>query len=162
MALRLDESELRTVLQKSMLFEESLCLIMRFCMLMGIIEDNIGKLINSLGDGNKHHESSSVLGRVAGEVREVIRGTYNGCLIHSDSDDFLALMLLHTVLECANELSHKFKSNLKDFIANDGALPSLSIRISVYYYIKPLKMLLQLGRWLKKRQSRFQVKMRRL
>ncbi|MCX7640256.1 MAG: type III-B CRISPR-associated protein Cas10/Cmr2 [Pyrinomonadaceae bacterium] len=107
--------------------------------------DSIGKIIDGIKDEDSHREFSKALSEFAESVRKIVNETYEGYLIYAGGDDVLALMPLHTVLECAEELSCEFKKKLEGF-GKESISPSISIGIAVCHYLEPLQNSLENAR----------------
>ncbi len=112
--------------------------------------DRMGKTIDHLAedkDGQeKHKELSQRLDAFAEGVDAIVSSKdCNGALIYAGGDDVLALVPLHTVIQCARKLSDSFKKTLQSF--NDGKdAPTLSVGIAIVHHLDSLQASLNLAR----------------
>src|SRR5947199_280483 len=90
--------------------------------------DRMGRVIdNQAEQGEKQHQAlSKALNTFAGSVRGIVEEKYQGALVYAGGDDMLALMPLHTVLQCAKELADNFRQELNEFKDDNGNSPTLS------------------------------------
>jgi CRISPR-associated protein Cmr2 len=110
--------------------------------------DHMGKVIDAQETSEKHRELSRAQSRFARESREIVR-KHQGSLIYSGGDDVLALLPLHTVLECARRLAETFHQRLTGFKAKNGGKevsPTLSVGIAIAHHLDPLSDVLELAR----------------
>ena len=68
-----------------------------------------------------------------------------GSLVYSGGDDVLALLPLHTALECAASLSAEFACRMEPFASEQGG-PTLSVGIAIVHFLEPLQDALALAR----------------
>ena len=126
--------------------------------------DFMGKTIAALAKGGieKHREFSQALDTFAGNVCTIVEKLnqvegegqpirYDGSLVYSGGDDVLALLPLHTVVQCAKELAVEFDKHVGRFEYFDEDLelmikPSLSIGIAICHHLEPLSDALNLVR----------------
>jgi CRISPR-associated protein Cmr2 len=110
---------------------------------MGKVIDNQAKQGEQ---GEKHHQAlSKALNTFASSVRKIVEEKYQGALVYAGGDDVLALMPLHTVLQCAKELADNFCKELKEFKDNNGNLPTLSAGIVIVHHLYSLQDALRLA-----------------
>jgi CRISPR-associated protein Cmr2 len=111
--------------------------------------DSMGKAIDAqMQEENpieKHKAISQELSAFAKSVKQIVKNK-EGSLIYAGGDDVLALMPLHTVLDCAKELSESFKEKLSPFQYEGNKSPTLSVGIAVAHHIEPLQDALDLAR----------------
>jgi len=93
----------------------------------------------------KHREISHVLDGFAGDAREIVK-KYTGAPVYAGGDDVLALMPLHTVLACAQELAKEFSKRLAPFKYDKDHSPTLSVGIAVIHHLDSLREALDLAR----------------
>ena len=102
--------------------------------------DSMGKIIDAWAkreDGMQRHQRlSQALDDFAASVPDSVY-QYQGMLIYAGGDDVLALLPLHTVVDCAHTLSDKFKSKLDEFKI-DGLTPGLSVGIAIVHHLELL------------------------
>jgi CRISPR-associated protein Cmr2 len=111
--------------------------------------DAMGKAIDARQSKADHQDLSAELSKFAKGVKEVVETEYKGSLIYSGGDDVLALIPLHTVLECAKSLSVAFAKNLSRFQIsenNQTYSPTLSVGVAVMHHLEPLEDALELAR----------------
>lgn len=107
--------------------------------------DRMGTVIDNQKTPDEHKILSEALSKFAKDVKAIVeKKKYSGCLIYSGGDDVLALLPLHTVLDCACELATKFKDDLKNFEftdekKNEKIKPTLSVGIAVCHHTEPLQ-----------------------
>jgi CRISPR-associated protein Cmr2 len=115
--------------------------------------DNMGKTIDLLTkDGiQAHQQFSSDLAGFATKAREIVEAAH-GCLIYAGGDDVLALLPLHTALECALCLNQAFEQAVggekyKQKDKEDKEVkPSFSAGMVVWHHLEPLQEALQAAR----------------
>jgi len=94
----------------------------------------------------KHQELSSALSAFADNVKTIVEKDFGGSCIYSGGDDVLALLPLHTALQCARELADRFESSLGGFSDEDGKSPTLSVGLAVGHHLDSLQETLNLAR----------------
>lgn len=115
--------------------------------------DSMGKVIDHLAqqpDGvNRHRQLSQALDTFVGQARSIVQ-EQQGAAVYIGGDDVLALLPLHTVLECANALATAFADRLKPFMVTDKqdrtVQPTLSVGIAVVHHLLPLTDALEIAR----------------
>ncbi len=105
--------------------------------------DRMGTVIDNQKTPDDHKELSRSLSKFAEDVKAIVeKKENNGCLIYSGGDDVLALLPLHTVLDCSRELADKFADDLKKFEFtkdSETSRPTLSAGIAVVHHTEPLQ-----------------------
>ncbi|MFH0988532.1 MAG: type III-B CRISPR-associated protein Cas10/Cmr2 [bacterium] len=94
----------------------------------------------------EHQKLSQALSKFAGKVKEIVERGHEGSCIYSGGDDVLALLPLHTALQCARVLADEFQDVLRDFKDEDRKTPTLSVGIAVGHHLDPLQETLRLAR----------------
>ena len=110
--------------------------------------DHMGSVIAAQETPEKHRKLSRAQSRFAREARGIVH-RHRGSLIYSGGDDVLALVPLHTVLECTRCLSVTFRERLAEFRVREGEkeiAPTLSAGIVVAHHLAPLSDVLELAR----------------
>lgn len=111
-----------------------------YALLMGD-GDGIGATINGLEKQEAHRQFSQTLAGFAGEAREIV-ARYQGAAIYTGGDDVLALLPLHTALQCAAELAAAFSQ----MIQAEGYKATFSAGIAICHHLEPLEDTLELAR----------------
>ncbi len=110
--------------------------------------DFMGKTIDKQAVGDKgldqHRSISEKLDTFARDVRIIVEKS-KGVLIYAGGDDVLALVPLHTVVDCAEQLAGSFKEKLAVFSDGENP-PSLSIGIAAVHHLDLLQESLTLAR----------------
>lgn len=97
--------------------------------------DHMGAAIDNQKTIQKHQDISKRLDEFATGVRAAVT-KHGGSLIYSGGDDVLALLPLHTCLECAEELAQDFAKKLKGFQTAEGKCPTLSAGIAIAHHLE--------------------------
>lgn len=103
--------------------------------------DHMGKLLDKELDRSSHQKISQKLSQFAEKAGGIVN-RHKGSLVYSGGDDVLAMLPLHTVLDCADELAQEFSECLKGFKTQ----PTLSLGIAVAHHIDPMYDALELAR----------------
>jgi CRISPR-associated protein Cmr2 len=102
--------------------------------------DGMGKAIDAQAaegpDG--HRNISKALALFAENVPDIVK-KHHGALVYAGGDDVLALLPLHTALDCARKLSEVFKEELKAFADSEGHTPTLSAGMAVMHHVSLLQ-----------------------
>lgn len=111
--------------------------------LLQVDGDRMGTVIDNQDTPEKHKKLSKALRGFAGDVKDIVE-KHSGCLIYAGGDDVLAMLPLHTVLDCTRKLANKFREDLKsfDFIdekTNEEIKPTLSAGIAIVHHTEPLQ-----------------------
>ncbi len=96
--------------------------------------DRMGEAISGLKTPEAHKEFSAALSGFAGAARTMIDTDYEGCSIYCGGDDVLALLPLHTALECAAAVNQLFRAQL----LSKGYDVTFSAGIVVAHALDPL------------------------
>lgn len=111
--------------------------------------DNMGKTISVLASIEAHKALSRALSGFAGQVEDIVE-RHQGSLIYAGGDDVLAMLPLHTVLDCARILASTFRDEMSPFgfvdETNNRIQPTLSVGIAVVHHLEPLSQALDLVR----------------
>ena len=78
--------------------------------------DRMGEAIDAQTTAENHHKLSKALSAFAGEVKTIV-SQHHGSLIYAGGDDVLALVPLHTAIQCARKLADTFGESLRAFNA---------------------------------------------
>ncbi len=129
--------------------------------------DNMGKTIDLLTTQGikKHQDFSSDLAGFATKAREIVEDA-QGCLIYAGGDDVLALLPLHTALECSWGLNQAFdqavgqyEQTYKDTKGkNQTVKPSFSAGMVVWHHLEPLQEALEAARAAEKKAKEIEGK----
>lgn len=107
--------------------------------------DRMGKAIDAQKDAKQHRQLSEALTKFSQDVKEIVQN-HSGSLVYSGGDDVLALLPLHTALDCASKLAADFESRLSSFAGNDCNKPTLSVGLAVVHHLFDLGEALNLAR----------------
>src|ERR1051326_1443620 len=94
----------------------------------------------------QHQVLSTALSKFAAEVKTIVEEDFEGSCIYSGGDDVLALLPLHTALQCGRKLADWFESSLIGFSDKDGKTPTLSVGLAIGHHLDPLQETLNLAR----------------
>jgi CRISPR-associated protein Cmr2 len=111
--------------------------------------DRMGAVIeHQAAKGLKQHQDlSTALSKFAAEVKTIVEKDFEGSCIYSGGDDVLALLPLHTALQCARILADRFAASLKGFSGHqDSKSPTLSVGLAIGHHLDPLQETLNLAR----------------
>ncbi len=111
--------------------------------------DRMGATISVLDTPQEHRRFSQSLSQFATKVKRIVE-EHSGWLIYAGGDDVLAMVPLHTVLQCAKRLENSFKELLQEFKVNEQS-PTLSVGIAIVHHLEPLSDALDLVRAVEKR-----------
>ncbi|WP_029214553.1 type III-B CRISPR-associated protein Cas10/Cmr2 [Kallotenue papyrolyticum] len=113
--------------------------------------DRMGATIDNQSSMEAHQDLSQRQSHFAQAARAIVQN-HDGSLVYAGGDDVLALLPLHTVLQCARELHRRFEEIINPpgqpprFTDGHGAPPTLSVGIAIVHYIEPLGDALALAR----------------
>ncbi len=119
--------------------------------------DSMGKVIDQLAqqpDGvDRHRQLSQALDAFVAQARGIVQERH-GAAVYIGGDDVLALLPLHTVLDCADGLATAFAGQFADRLKlftvteDQGRLvqPTLSVGIAVVHHLLPLTDALEVAR----------------
>lgn len=100
--------------------------------------DRMGTVIDNQDTPEKHKDLSKALSKFANDVKDTVKN-HKGCLIYAGGDDVLAMLPLHTVLDCTRELADEFAKKLNRFSDKDENYPTLSAGIAIVHHTEPLQ-----------------------
>ncbi len=98
--------------------------------------DRMGKAIDRAGSFLEHRALSRALTGFASDVAGIVEDT-GGSSIYAGGDDVLALVPLHRVLDCAEQLKDRFRSAMAEFGA-EGERPTLSVGVAIGHHLDPM------------------------
>lgn len=112
--------------------------------------DHMGKIINEQQTVERHRDLSRRLSMFAQEVHPIVT-RYLGSPIYAGGEDVLALLPMHTALECAKTLALTFSREMSDFSILDPKeniviQPTLSVGLAIVHHLDPLSKSLDLVR----------------
>lgn len=109
--------------------------------------DSMGKVIDHQARNGmaRHKQLSEALAKFATSVRGIIE-EQTGVRIYSGGDDVLAMLPLHTAIDCARQLAKVFQGTLKDFTDGKGKSPTLSVGLAIVHHLHPLGDALRIAR----------------
>ena len=110
--------------------------------------DRMGAVIDfqAKGGHRQHQKVSSALNEFATQVERIVEENHYGSLIYSGGDDVLALLPLHTVLQCARDLAKSFETALTGICDEGHNSATLSVGIAIGHHLDPLQDTLALAR----------------
>lgn len=97
--------------------------------------DFMGKTINNLQLAAEHRQFSQTLARFAGQARTIVE-KHQGAAVYTGGDDVLALLPLHTMLACADELATAFRKMMQENEYNEA---TFSAGIAIFHHLEPLE-----------------------
>jgi CRISPR-associated protein Cmr2 len=100
----------------------------------------------------QHKKFSAALTRFAEDAHRIV-SEHQGAAIYAGGDDVLALLPLHTLLDCAAALEDAFREQMRDY----GA-PGLSAGVAIVHHLLPLGMALDLARAAEKQAKTYDDK----
>lgn len=105
--------------------------------------DKMGVAIDQFTTPEQHAKFSRGLEAWAASCREVVEDHLGSC-IYAGGDDVLALLPLHTALDCADRLRLSFEEAMKPLMPEPR--PTLSIGLGVAHHMEPMREALALAR----------------
>lgn len=103
--------------------------------------DKMGKALDELASLglDAHREVSEGLEVFTAKSRSVVEA-HGGSLIYSGGDDVLALLPLHTALQCSEDLKNTFSACIKDSFPDSlrSICPTLSIGLAICHHLQPM------------------------
>jgi len=104
--------------------------------------DRMGKALDRLGTMGQHRDVSSKLEGFAKGCGATVE-SFGGSLLYSGGDDVLAMLPLHTALQCARKLADDFKNVLAGTPAAGPEVPeeerpTLSVGLAIAHHLEPL------------------------
>lgn len=106
--------------------------------------DFMGRTINVLGTPEANRSFSRTLAAFAAEARTIVHDK-DGAVVYAGGDDVLALLPLHTALECAATLAETFTVRMAGYGEEEGP-PTFSAGIAIVHHLEPLEDALNLAR----------------
>jgi len=107
--------------------------------------DRMGAVIKAQNNVNQHRDLSVALETFARNAQSIVE-EHDGSLVYSGGDDVLALLPLHTALDCAEELSRAFNDKMKNWTDLEGHSPTLSAGLAIVHHLMPLGDALDVAR----------------
>jgi CRISPR-associated protein Cmr2 len=101
--------------------------------------DFMGRAIGKFADPSQNQDFSRELSRFAHFAREIVN-RHDGCPIYTGGDDVMALLPLHTLLDCALEVRNKFVELLGEYET------SFSAGVVIVHALDPLSDALRMAR----------------
>ncbi len=131
--------------------------------------DSMGKVIDHLAKGEnareameRHQAFSEALATFARKAERIVepaspagerttseeemRPGSDGVPIYTGGDDVLALLPLHTAIQCASLLASSFRETLDEFHNEDKKSPTLSVGLAIVHHLHPLGDALEIAR----------------
>jgi CRISPR-associated protein Cmr2 len=101
--------------------------------------DRMGKAIDLITDVKVHRRFSGAVEQFALGCREVVE-SHGGSSIYAGGDDVLALVPLHTALDCASMLREKFREAIEEGAPHlpESGKPTLSVGLAVCHHLDPM------------------------
>ncbi len=112
--------------------------------------DRMGAAISRAASRGENQNITRLLAAFASNVGRIV-AHHRGSLIYAGGDDVLALLPLHSALECARELSDEFALRLREVASSPEEAPTLSAGLAVVHHLEPLSESLDLARQAEKR-----------
>jgi CRISPR-associated protein Cmr2 len=106
--------------------------------------DRMGRVIDRQ-DREGHVGISAALVDFARAAERTVQ-QHCGSLVYSGGDDVLALLPLHTAVDCGAQLAKDFAESLKEWKDQEGHSPTLSAGIAVVHHLAPLDESLAVAR----------------
>lgn len=103
--------------------------------------DRMGAAIDALGSQADAQEQHAALSRRLDEFARSARGLieeHGGSAIYTGGDDVLALLPLHTALECAEALRASFEEAVGQRVGG-GHAPTLSVGLAIVHHLEPMR-----------------------
>lgn len=107
--------------------------------------DHMGRAIDALGSMDRQRTLGRALDEFSLGCREIVED-HAGSLIYAGGDDVLALLPLHTVLDCTAKLAGSFSDALRGLSLSEVTLPTLSAGIAITHHLSPMRDALELVR----------------
>ena len=100
--------------------------------------DHMGRAIDALDSEDAHQRFSRVLDEEFASRCQDIVSNHGGSLIYAGGDDVLALLPLHTALDCSRAIEERFGAAM-EVAFKDSAIPrpTLSAGLAVAHYLEP-------------------------
>ncbi len=97
--------------------------------------DNMGKLIDRQDSLPAHKRLGAALDAFSISAKRIVEEAHGGSLIYSGGDDVLALLPLHTALQCAEALAEAFRMGVREFDESGGPNGTLSVGLAVAHHL---------------------------
>jgi CRISPR-associated protein Cmr2 len=122
--------------------------------------DNMGRALDRAAQqGHERHRAlSQALDCFAQGVRKTVETDHKGVLIYAGGDDVLALLPLHTALDCTRALADAFYTALHTFSLDTGGSPTLSAGLVLAHHTDPLSDALDSARRAEKQAKQLKDK----
>ncbi len=104
----------------------------------------MGRAIDALGDLDRHRQLAGALVRFADGCRDLVE-QHAGSLVYAGGDDVLALLPLHTALDCARALRRQFHEALRPVFPPSADVPTLSVGLGIGHHLEPLRTVRELA-----------------
>lgn len=104
--------------------------------------DKMGETINNLVTLEAHRQFSQTLAGFAGKAGSIIEAN-QGAAVYTGGDDVMALLPLHTMIKCADELAYAFRKMMQD---KGYHAATFSAGIAICHHMEPLEDALGLAR----------------
>lgn len=112
-----------------------------YALLMGD-GDSMGATINGLKTDEAHRQFSQTLAGFTGQAGKIV-ARHQGAAVYTGGDDVLALLPLHTMLACADELANAFRQMMQ---AKGYDKATFSAGVAICHHLEPLEDALELAR----------------
>ncbi|GAB4281979.1 MAG: type III-B CRISPR-associated protein Cas10/Cmr2 [Candidatus Promineifilaceae bacterium] len=106
--------------------------------------DFMGQTIDNQETREAHRAFSAALAEFANKAKEIV-SNHGGAPVFTGGDDVLALLPLHTAIQCAAELAETFQKTMKETVKS-GHPPTFSAGIAIFHHTEPLEDALQTAR----------------
>ncbi|MFW5443052.1 MAG: type III-B CRISPR-associated protein Cas10/Cmr2 [Methylococcaceae bacterium] len=109
--------------------------------------DRMGELLDKMQSKEEHRIISRSLSGFATDVAGIVRGHQGHC-IYAGGDDVLALLPLHTAIECSRDLARSFKNTMEQIkgVKMLETPPTLSVGLGISHFMNPMPKQLDLAR----------------
>lgn len=105
--------------------------------------DSMGRIINTLEAPATHRQFSETLSQFANQAKEIIT-RQQGAVVYAGGDDVLALLPLHTAIQCAAEVAKSFRDKVSMVL--NGYKATFSAGLAIFHHTEPLEDGLQAAR----------------
>ena len=101
--------------------------------------DKMGVAIDALGSLEKHKNLSKILDQEFAQKCKKTVSDLGGTLIYAGGDDVLAMLPMHTALQCAEALKDLFSDAMNNiFEGTKIKSPTLSVGLAIAHHLEPL------------------------
>ena len=108
--------------------------------------DHMGDLINTIETIGEHQKVSETVAAFAQEAAQIVEKQHQGAVIYAGGDDVLALLPLHTVLDCAQKLAALFDETMRPCATPNSKPLTLSVGIAIVHHLEALQESFALAR----------------